>query len=405
MAEFVTDGLTGLKTHRFFGEALHGEWRRSARCGRPFAVILLDLDGFKQVNDRMGRPEGDKVLTAVAALLDAGSKQSNVVARYGADEFAILMPETSMEQAEILAERLRSTLEADHFLNAHHVTASIGVACFPTHGPTPEEILSVADSGMHLAKQCDGNCVKVATLSIAAGDSERHQQLLEAYLGVAAKRMFSSDNEAFNLYRQKFEYIKPLWDTFTALGFAIEAKDPYTRDHSAEVSTWAAQIALQIGLPQSEVENIKLAGVVHDVGKIHVPGEVLEKPALLTADQFELMKTHAAWGAKILEPLKVPEIERMVRHHHERYDGTGYPDALKGEEIPIGARIIAVAEAFQVMVRGARYQKPRSVEDAVAELRRYRGTQFDRVAVDALVQLIESRGLLQTSGPAERSAI
>jgi diguanylate cyclase (GGDEF)-like protein/putative nucleotidyltransferase with HDIG domain len=401
----ITDGLTGLKTHRYFREALDGEWRRSARSGRPFSVIMMDLDGFKQVNDEGGHLEGDRVLAAVANLLDSKSRQSNVVARYGGDEFAILMPETNTEQAEILAERLRSALQADHFLRAHHVTASIGVASFPTHGPTPEEVLSVADSGMYLAKHYEGNCVKVATLRIAAGDLEHDQQLLDAYLGVAVKRMFPSDNEALNLYRQKFEHMKPLWDTIMALAFAVEAKDPFTRHHSAEVSTWAAKIALQIGLPQGEVENIKLAGVVHDVGKIHVPGHVLEKPALLDPEEFELMKTHAAWGAKILEPLKVLDIERIVRYHHESLDGHGYPDGLKGEQIPLGARIMTVADAFQAMIRGRRYRKPRSVEDAVAELRRCRGTQFDPVAVDALVQLIESRTLLQTSGAVESSVI
>jgi putative nucleotidyltransferase with HDIG domain len=349
--------------------------------------------------------EGDRVLAAVAAVLDSRSRQSNVVARYGGDEFAILMPETTTEQAEILAERLRSALQANHFLHSHQVTASMGVASFPNHGPNPEDVLSVADSGMYLAKHCEGNCVRVASLRIAPGNAEREQELLDACLGVTVKRMFSSDNEAFNLYRQKFEHMKPLWDTIMALAYAVEAKDPYTRDHSAEVSTWAAKIALQVGLPQAEVENIKLAGVVHDVGKIHVPQDVLEKPDLLTAGEFDQMKSHATWGAKILEPLKVLDIERIVRYHHEALDGHGYPEGLKGEQIPLGARIITVADAFQAMIRGRRYRKARSVEDAVAELRRCRGTQFDPVAVDALVQLIESRGLLQTSGPVESAVI
>ena len=166
----ITDGLTGLKTHRYFMEALDVEWRRSTRTGRPFSVIMMDLDGFKRVNDHGGHLEGDKVLAAVAALLDARSRQSNVVARYGGDEFALLMPETNTEQAEILAERLRAALEADHFLRAHGVTASFGIATFPDHGPTQGEILRVADSGMYLAKHHSGNCVKLAALSPKPGD-------------------------------------------------------------------------------------------------------------------------------------------------------------------------------------------------------------------------------------------
>jgi diguanylate cyclase (GGDEF)-like protein len=392
----ITDGLTGLKTHRYFREALDAEWRRSARAGRPFSVIMMDLDGFKLVNDRGGHLEGDRVLAGVAALLDARSRQSNVVARYGGDEFAILMPETNTEQAEVLAERLRSALQADQFLHAHRVTASIGVATFPNHGPTPEEILSVADSGMYLAKHCNGNCVKVASLSAVREDARYDQELLDAYLGVAVKRMFSNGNEAFNHYRHRFEQMKPLWNTITALAFAVEAKDPFTRGHSEEVSRWAAKIALQVGLSQAEVEDIKAAGIVHDIGKIHVPESVLLKPTLLTAKEFEIVKTHVAWGAKILEPLKATAIERIVRYHHESLDGRGYPEGLKGEQIPLGARIITVADAFQAIVSDRAYRKARSMKEAVDELRRCRGTQFDPLVVDALVQLIESPNGLQT---------
>jgi putative nucleotidyltransferase with HDIG domain len=325
-----------------------------------------------------------------------------VVARYGGDEFAILLPETTTEQAEILAARLRSALQADHFLHSHQVTASIGVASFPNHGPTPEDVLSVADSGMYLAKHCEGNCVRVASLRIAPGNAERDQELLDACLGVTVKRMFSNGNEAINnRYLHRFEQMKPLWDTITALAFAVEAKDPYTKHHSAEVAAWAAKIAVHVGLSRAEVEDIKLAGIVHDIGKIHVPEEVLSKPSFLTPEQFDLVKSHAAWGAKILEPLKETGIERIVRYHHEAVDGNGYPDGLKGDQIPVGARIITVADAFQAMVHDRHYRRKRSTDEAVAELRRCRGTQFDPLAVDTLVQLIESEGGLPIAEPFE----
>jgi putative nucleotidyltransferase with HDIG domain len=184
--------------------------------------------------------------------------------------------------------------------------------------------------------------------------------------------------------------MRPLWDVITALAIAIEAKDPYTKHHSAEVSTWSAKMAQQMGLSQAEVEDIKLAGIVHDIGKIHVPEEVLNKPLFLTSTEFDLIKSHAAWGAKILEPLKVPAVERIVRYHHERIDGTGYPEGLAGDQIPLGARIVGVAEAFQCMIRSTRYRRARPVEEALGELRRCRGTQFDPKVVDALIQLIES---------------
>jgi diguanylate cyclase (GGDEF)-like protein/putative nucleotidyltransferase with HDIG domain len=386
----ITDGLTGLKTHRYFREALDAEYRRSIRTGRPFSVIMMDLDGFKRVNDRGGHLEGDKVLAAVAALLDARSRQSNVVARYGGDEFALLMPETNTEQAETAAERLRAALEADHFLRAHEVTASFGIATFPDHGPTQEEILMVADSGMYLAKHCNGNCLKVASLSPKPGDLEGDQRLLEAYWGVAVKRMFSTAPDTLSHYRHRFEQMKPLWDMITALAHAIEAKDPNTQGHSNVVSRLAAQIAMQAGLSEAEIEDIRLAGIVHDVGKLHVPESVLFKPTLLTAEEREIMKSHAAWGAKIVEPLRVIAIERIVRHHHEAFDGQGYPDCLRGEQIPLGARIMTVADAFAAMVSARPYRKARTAEEALAELRRCRGTQFDPFVVDAFLRSIQS---------------
>jgi diguanylate cyclase (GGDEF)-like protein len=401
----ITDGLTGLKTHRFFMEALDAEWRRSTRTGRPFSVIMMDLDSFKRVNDHGGHLEGDKVLAAVAALLDARSRQSNVVARYGGDEFALLMPETNTEQAEVLAERLRAAVEADPFLRAHGVTASLGIATFPDHGPTQAEILRVADSGMYLAKHRSGNCVKLAALSPKPGDVERDQRLLEAYLGVTVKRMFSTGHGDFDRYRHRFERLlrqpegesPSLLDTITCLAYTIEAKDPYTQGHSREVSRLAAEIALRAGLSEAEIEEIRLASIVHDIGKIHVPDQVLTKPSLLTAEEYEIVKSHPQWGARIVEPLKVTAIERIVRHHHESFDGEGYPDHLKGEQIPLGARIIAVADAYHAMVSVRPFRKARSVEEALAELHRCRGTQFDPRVVDAFLRSIPS--LNEQQGP------
>jgi diguanylate cyclase (GGDEF)-like protein len=405
----ITDGLTGLKTHRYFMEAMDAEWRRSTRTGRPFSVIMMDLDGFKRVNDHGGHLEGDKVLAAVAALLDARSRQSNVVARYGGDEFAILLAETNTEQAEILAERLRAAVEADHFLRLHGVTASFGIATFPDHGPTQGEILRVADSGMYLAKHRSGNCVKLAALSPKPGDVERDQRLLEAYLGVTVKRMFSTASGDFSQYRHRFERMlrgsengaPSLLDTITCLAYTIEAKDSYTQGHSRAVSRLAAAIAAQAGLSEAEIEEIRLGSIVHDIGKIHVPDHLLLKPSLLTADEYEIVKSHAQWGAKIVEPLKVAAIERIVRHHHESFDGQGYPDKLKGEQIPLGARIIAVADAYHAMVSARPFRKARSPEEALAELHRCRGSQFDPWVVDAFLRSIQSFNEEQRSDSVE----
>lgn len=194
------------------------------------------------------------------------------------------------------------------------------------------------------------------------------------------------------LQREFEQRTTPLLDTIEALAFVIEAKDPYTRGHCEEVSWWATKIASQVGLPEVEIQDITLAAIVHDIGKISVPEEVLRKPTVLTEQEFETVKSHATWGSKILETLKEKGIARIVRHHHERYDGNGYPDRLQGEEIPLGARILAVAESFHCMVRGSSYKNPCTVSEALTELGRCSGTQLDPRVVTALRDWLESHG-------------
>ena len=404
LEQAITDGLTLLKTHRYFMETLDGECRRSMRLGHIFSLIILDLDGFRQVNDRHGHLEGDKVLKAVANLLSDRVRQSNVVARYGGDEFAIMLPETSTEEAEYLAERLRAHIEADHYLAAHGVTASFGIATFPVHGSTQEEILRVADSGMYLAKHQDGNRVRVASLSVASPHDEGELQLLEAYLGVSMKRMFSTGPEAFDHYLKRFQAATlkghgeapSVLDAVTMLARAVDAKDHYTQGHSESVSRLAAQIATQMGLPDTEIEEVRLGGILHDIGKIGVPEALLNKPSLFTPEEYDVMKRHPLLGARILETVKVKTIERirgMVRNHHEKVDGMGYPDGLKGDNIPLGARIITVADCFDSMLTGHRAYKPgRSAREAVEELYRCSGTQFDPTIVKAFVISLENMG-------------
>jgi len=336
--------------------------------------------------------------------LETHSRQSNVVARYGGDEFAILMPEATTEQAEIVADRLRGMFESDSYLASHRITASFGISTFPVHGPSPDEILRVADSGMYLAKHQKGNCVRVASLVAQTPGSEWEQQLLEAYLGVAVKRLFSTGPDAFNQYLRRFELAMnqgngesvALLDTVTALAFAIDAKDHYTQGHSQAVAHLGAQIARHIGWDDSQVEEIRLAGILHDIGKIGVPEALLNKPARLTPDEYEIVKTHASLGGKILEPLKVMSIERirsMVRHHHECFDGKGYPDKLVGSEIPLGARILAIADAYDSMISDRTYRRGRTVEDAIAELHRCCGSQFDGEMVEAFLGTLNGKGL------------
>ena len=400
----ITDGLTGVKTHRYLMEALSSEWKRSTRANRPFALVLMDLDRFKFVNDFYGHLEGDVVLQRVGHILEQNCRRSDVVARYGGDEFVILMPETSVEQARQLAGKLRGWVASDPLLRDKNITASFGIAAFPVHGSTPQELIQVADSSMYLSKHQGGNSVSSAEEGDPNDRKKWKKDVLEAYLGVTLKRLFSTGPEAFEeIYRRLEQFTRSLTDqgadgnaqglppavveTVTSLALAIDAKDHYTQGHSQKVSAYAVMIAQALGMTPPEVEEIRLAGLLHDIGKVGIPEVILNKSGPLNATEWETMKTHTRLGAKILEPLAaMKEIRDMVCHHHEFYDGTGYPDRLEGKKIPHGARVIAIADAYDTITSERTYKKARTPEDAFAELERCASNQFDPELVRLFIE-------------------
>jgi diguanylate cyclase (GGDEF)-like protein/putative nucleotidyltransferase with HDIG domain len=393
-ADNTTDRLAGLQACGRFLEAVGEECRVSARLGRTLSVVLVDLDGFEPTSDRDSQSESKQILTVVAKLLEARSRQPNLVASYGRGKFALLLPQTNTQQAEILAERIRTSVETNAVLRARAVTASIGIATYPDHGGVSEEILKLADSGVQLAKRYKGNCVKVLPPVPKPGNAERNERLLEKYFDLEAKATPHTAHGPEPGDSRDASTTAPnqssLLDTITALAFAVDAKGPYTAGHSQVVSRLAARIAIQVGLSVAEVEETRLAGLVHDIGKIQVPESVCNKPDQLTTEEFEVMSRHSSWGAKILEPLNVKSIESIVRHHHERFDGKGYPDRLAADKIPLGARIVAVAESFHSMLSDLPYKSAKSFEDALAELRRCSGMQFDPEIVMAFLDWIQS---------------
>lgn len=399
----ITDGLTGVKTHRFLMEALSSEWKRSTRANRPFALVLMDLDRFKFVNDFYGHLEGDVVLQRVGHILEQNCRRSDVVARYGGDEFVILMPETNVEQARQLASKLRGWVASDPLLRDKNITASFGIAGFPVHGSTPQELIQIADSSMYLSKHQGGNSVSSAEQGDTTDRKRWKKDVLEAYLGVTLKRLFSTGPEAFEeIYRRLEQFTRSLdegggggqsglppavVETVTSLALAIDAKDHYTQGHSQKVSAYAAMIAQALGRTTEEIEEIRLAALLHDIGKVGIPEAILNKSGPLDAAEWETMKTHTELGSKILEPLRpMQTIRKMIRHHHEFYDGTGYPDRLEGESIPYGARVIAIADAYDTITSERTYKKARTPEDAFAELERCAGNQFDSEIVRTFIE-------------------
>src|SRR5271169_2110281 len=392
----ITDGLTGIKTRRFFWEALSSEWKRASRSGRPFSVVLIDLDKFKEVNDSLGHLEGDLVLARVGRLLEQKCRQSNVVARYGGDEFIILMPETGIEQAQALAERLRLWLATDPMLEEHHITGSFGVASFPVHGFSMEDLIRIADTGMYMAKHAGGN--QVSTSDAFGEGSAVQRQLVSAFIEGFLQRELNGPEHLEELVstlrklcgRDGDTDQKAMKEAVEALSRAAELREHSAAGHGEQCGHYAGLIARGLNLPAQEVEEATFAGRVHDVGKLFIPERILNKPGSLTEDEFSIIKTHAHVGAEVLRAL--PETDRVaqaVESHHEAFDGSGYPFGLKGESIPLHGRIIAVVDAYVNMTSDRSFAPPKTDEQALAELGKLSGTRFDGMIVRLFARLLK----------------
>lgn len=432
----ITDGLTGVKTHRYLMEALSSEWKRATRASRPFSLLLIDLDRFKFVNDFYGHLEGDLVLQRVGQILEQNCRRSDVVARYGGDEFVILMPETGAAQAMQIADKLRPAISDDPLLREKTITASFGLASFPIHGSTPQELIQVADASMYLSKHEGGNTISTADHCSMAASKKWKRDVLEAYLGVTLKRLFSTGPEAFNEIRERLNHFavslgsadpKPegsakglsepplrfgeippaLIDTVTSLALAIDSKDHYTQGHSQKVAAYAALIADALGMKDEEIGEVRLGALLHDIGKVGIPEEILGKRGPLNPDEWEKMKEHVLYGDRMLEPLQtISHIREMVCHHHEMFDGSGYPHGLAGDHIPMGSRIIAIADAYDTITSDRIYKKARTPAAAFEELERCAGSQFDPELVRVFIEAVQSlphRTLEANDIPAKQS--
>jgi diguanylate cyclase (GGDEF)-like protein len=394
----ITDGLTGIKTRRFFWEALSSEWRRASRSGRPFSVVLVDLDKFKEVNDSLGHLEGDLVLARVGRLLEQKCRQSNVVARYGGDEFIILMPETGIEQAQALAERLRLWLSTDPMLEEHHITGSFGVASFPVHGFSMEDLIRVADAGMYVSKRGGGN--HVSTSDAFGEGSAVQRQLVSGYIDGFLQREHNGPEHLEELVGTLRKLCgreddadadhRAIREAVEALSRAAELREQNATGHGEQCAHYAGMIARGLNLSQREVDEVIFAGRVHDVGKLFIPTRILNKPGALSEDEFAVIKTHPKIGAEMVRAIpEIDHIAQAIESHHEAFDGSGYPLALKGEDIPLYGRILAVADTYVNMTSDRSFAPPKTDEQAMAELGKQSGTRFDGMIVRLLARLLK----------------
>jgi diguanylate cyclase (GGDEF)-like protein/putative nucleotidyltransferase with HDIG domain len=354
-----TDPLTKLSNRRGFREMLDLELERARRSGTSMGVLVGDLDDFKDVNDRSGHQVGDVALQRVASVLSEGKRQIDSAARVGGEEFAIVLPDTEREGAFALAERLRRTVRDEFARDLTPVTISFGLSIYPHHGETAASLLHAADEALYAAKESGRN----RTVS--------HTPVL--------RNVLRASREEFDIEGERF--IVAILD----LAEAVDLRFSGNARHSETVGRYAEMMARELGLPERRVSRIRLAGILHDIGKAGVPNSILHKPGALTDEEYEVIKGHPALGAQIIEHDSLSDVREWVAAHHERPDGRGYPLGLAGGAIPLEARIVAVADAYEAMTSDRPYRDSIGYDAALDELKRCAGTQFDPLVVQALL--------------------
>lgn len=357
-----TDPLTGLLNRRGFEEAFDVELERARRGDGGLSVIVGDLDRFKEVNDRFGHAAGDEVLRRVGATIRRMKRSWDIAARIGGEEFAVLAPDTDEHGAYVLAERLRMEIEeAFEPTGAGQLTGSFGIVSFPIHGQTGEALLQAADQALYAAKRLGRNRAVISSAEVP---------------GILARASRGREDAHVELA------------TLLSLAEALDVRDSGSATHCQRVGRYSELIARELGLQPDAVERVRIAGILHDVGRVGVPDELLAKPGPLSDDDWEWMRAHPAVGARMLETTDFGDIGAWILAHHERPDGTGYPAGRPAGEVPLEASILAVADAYEAMTAPRPYRAPLDPLAASEELRRGAGRQFDERVVDAILRVV-----------------
>lgn len=358
------DELTGLLNRRSLDEVIVSEINRLSRYGGVFSLIILDLDNFKTFNDTYGHLSGDKLLRQIGAVLKSCIRGTDQAFRYGGDEFAILLLQTAIEPACEVADRVRKRIPVALKTDYLPITASLGVASWPVDGISAHDIIAAADAALYVAKRSGGN-------------QSRH-----ASANDPAEVTVASEEEV-----QQNETLSSIF----ALAATVDAKDHYTKTHSKKVSEYAMLIGEALKLSPQEIGRLETCALLHDIGKICINNDILNKRGKLTAQEWEIIKTHPQLGATIASHAQqINGCVSGIRHHHEWYDGSGYPDGLKGEKIPLEARILAIADAFAAMSSDRSYASALPLEEVLEEIKRGSGKQFDPHLVDVFLSIIKN---------------
>lgn len=358
------DGLTGVYNHRFFHEVLRKKIVSYEKANKPISMIFMDIDYFKHYNDLYGHQKGDEVLKSIGTILKNSVRKDDIVARYGGEEFSIILPNTSEKDALGIAEHIRSKIEETYFEGEENqpngkITVSIGVSVYPDKAKSDVELIKSADDALYRAKFFNKNRVESYTSildELKKDIEERHIDLV-----TSIKTLIS----------------------------VINAKDRYTYAHVERVVIYSKMLADKLGLDEEDKKRLIYGAYMHDIGKINIPKEVLNKRMPLTNEEWEMLKQHPLNGAQIIKHVEsLRDISPLILHHHERYDGKGYPQNLKGEEIPFLARVLTVVDSFDAMTSNRPYNERKTYSEAIEELKLCSGTQFDPVITQVFINAI-----------------
>lgn len=358
------DELTGLYNHRYFQESLETLMEYADSKNTSISMLFMDIDYFKNYNDINGHQAGDVVLKDVGQILKQSVREHDIVARYGGEEFAVILPNTVEEDAIIVGERIRINIENTYFYGQENqpnknMTISIGVSSYPLRASNKHQFINTADDALYRAKSLNKNRVEV------------YYSVLEEI----SDHIYIDEETANSLKR---------------LINMINKKDRYTYGHTERVVIYLGWFSNYLNLNEKDKLRLKLAAYLHDIGKIEISEEVLNKKGSLTDLEYDMLKKHPELGVDLIKHVKAfEELLPAIKHHHERYDGRGYPDNLKGKEIPYLARIISIADSFDAMTSHRPYNNRKGHEEAIKELRKCSGSQFDPELVEKFISMIE----------------
>lgn len=390
--EAVTDSLTELYNRRYFNQALQKEAERAQRLHQPFSLISLDLDYLKKINDTYGHFFGDLAIRTIADILKKNARSIDVPARLGGEEFSILLPGVDSSGAMIAAERIRAAIEAQELDTIGHITASVGVGTFPEHSIKLDELLDMTDQAMYKSKINGRNRVTMA--KSADDEAEWHEVAFGAFMDILTKQKVPIPNKIAKEITSKLKSISTIETKDTLFSVADTIAQTYNNHYKrgltkAKVSM-AIELARKMELTKEDIDKLKIAMMLYDIGKLMIPEEILNKKEPLTDEEKQQIKEHPLIAArKILKPITaVADIVPIIEAHHENWDGTGYPQKLSGDEIPVSSQIILLIDAYFALTQSRPYRVARSKDEAIEIIRLEAGKKWNEKLVEEFVGLM-----------------